>query len=190
MKKFLMMLLSCAVLAGSVNAMPARKSSTDLAVIKNGSVFKVVYQGGQTGTVKVKIFNASRTLVFTETLKNTDSFIRPYNFSSLAEGDYVIEVNDGRTKQVEKVSFTKGQIERFMSIHALKESPGKLMLIVPNKGDDVFTVRIYDSSGTLLFKHTASASGDFAMVYNLKNLNPKGSFEVTDKRGVVQSLSF
>ena len=56
----------------------------------NAETYKLTYQGDETGKVTVSILDENNRTVFTEVLRDVTSFVRPYNFSELAEGQYSI----------------------------------------------------------------------------------------------------
>lgn len=95
----------------AVGTLHARNSdrpvpSSNAAIMKQGSTFKVFYKGSKPVNVKVSIFDADHKLVFTETIRKIDGFARPYNFSNLPEGNYSIEVSDGHLREQEIVAYT------------------------------------------------------------------------------------
>src|SRR5436190_16928107 len=118
MKK-LFPLLALLIMIGSV-AMAAKsdnpKPTASVAVMKSGSTFKLFYKGVRTGNVKVTIYDSKNQAVFSETIKNLESFMRPYNFSSLDEGEYLIELKDQDGTQLEKISYHKGHVERLAKL--------------------------------------------------------------------------
>lgn len=192
MKKNLLAVIVMILFAGvvSANTIDGPKSPIGMAVVKTGSIFKVFYKGVKTGNVKLTIYGTRGEKVFTETLKNIESFVRPYNFSSLSEGEYIIELMDDAGKQVEKISYHNGKIERYVSLKRLVDNEGKYVLTVSNKGEDVLSVRIFDYKNTLLYSGTEKIVDDFGKVYNLNKVRGQIFFEITDKNGTVQSISY
>src|SRR5689334_12678949 len=77
------------------------KSPVGISVIKQGAIVKLFYRGEQSGKVKVTIFNEKGDVIYREILANTEQFMRPYNFSSLPEGAYTIELRDDQGRRVE-----------------------------------------------------------------------------------------
>ncbi len=72
--------------------------------MKNGSTFKLFYKGAQQSDVKVLILNDENQIVYSEKIKNTDGFARPYNFSNLPEGHYSIQIKDNAGIRTETVN--------------------------------------------------------------------------------------
>ena len=82
----------------AVAASPALLSVTASTA---ASVFNINYKMVEKGTVNISIYDKSNELVFTEVLIDVKSFVRPYNFSELPEGEYTIVVADKNGKQAE-----------------------------------------------------------------------------------------
>lgn len=191
MKKFLTLIVVLTVMCSAVNAneIDKPKSPVGTSVIKSGSVFKVFYKGAKPGDVTVTIRNAEGSAVYKETLRNVENFMRPYNFSSLKEGDYTIELNDEEGKQLQQISYHNNVASNKKLMNLLRV-PGteKYMLMVSNKGSEVLKINVYDSKNALVYSETAKINGDFAKLYNLDDVGNGFVIDVTDKNGNTQSL--
>src|SRR5688572_11120670 len=110
MNKFLTILVMLTVVCSSVvaNNIDNPKATTGMAVVKSGSIFKVYYRGLKRADVKVRILNEEGKAVHKETLKNIESFVRPYNFSTLREGNYTIELETEDGKQFTSIEYATG----------------------------------------------------------------------------------
>jgi hypothetical protein len=167
-----------------------KSSTTGMAIMKTGSTFKLFYKGAKAGNVRVTIYDNEGNAVFEETIHKMESFVRPYNFSSLVEGEYTIALTDEEGKLVEKVNYVNVKTKRLMNLVKVTGTKSKYMLSISNKGADALTVRIYDGGHNLVYQETERVSGDFAKVYDLKNLDKGFSFDVTDKNGVSKSFTY
>jgi len=78
---------------------------SQMAVIRHGNIFKVIYQSPYLSCVKVSISDENGQEVFKEELICNQGFIRPYNFAELPKGDYTIQLSNGSEKKMEKVHF-------------------------------------------------------------------------------------
>jgi hypothetical protein len=195
MKKIFSILLSLTLVVGVVRANDADpKSPVGIAVIKSGSIFKLFYKGEQTGDVKVKITDSRGSAVFSETIKNVESFVRPYNFSSLSEGEYTIQLDGHGGKQTQHVTYVsenKIMAPKLANILHVTGSAQRYMLTVSNKaGADVLKIKIYDDSNSLVYSETQEITGDFAKIYNLNNVGKNFTVEVTDRSGSTQWLTY
>lgn len=160
---------------------PGSTSTGSTLVKKNESTFKLYYQGTEKASVRVSIFNASGTEVFSETIHKTLGFIRPYNLESMGEGEYTIVTDNGTTKKSQKFNFERAAEVKAANI--VKLASNKYLLAV--KGQYVsgkINVRIYDGS-TLVHKQQSDVHGDFGQLFTLKNASNAINFEVTDSEG-------
>lgn len=164
-------------------------SSTGVAVVKSGAVFKVFYKSAKTTDVKVSIYNAANQVVFTEVLRKVDGFVRPYNFSSLSEGQYTIEIANGEERQIEKVNYASGRIEKLANLMRVAGEQNKYVLTLSNKNQQMITINVLNENGEVVFTENERIEGDFAKVYNLENMKGKFSFEITAQDGTTKTLS-
>lgn len=192
MKKTLSVLVVLMVISSVVFARRADNpgAAAGMAVVKNGTTFKLYYKGTQQMDVKVSIFDATNKIVFTEVLRKVEGFVRPYNFSNLPEGVYSIEIADKDGRQVEKVNYQKGKIEKLAHLLRVSGDEEKYLLTVSNKGNDAITVKIFDDSNSIIYSHKEDIKGDFAKIYNLERFSGKFKFEITDEKGGTKSFGF
>jgi len=189
MKKILALVFALAAI-GYVNAKGIDpKSPVRISVVKQGNVVKLFYRGAQSGKVKVSIYNEKGFEVFTETMRNKEHFMRPYNFVSLPEGNYTIELSDSNGKRFQNVRHSLSSGKRVARLHRLNNEQNKYMLSVPNSGTDALTVKIFDESNTLLYEGTEVVNGDFAKLYNLERIHGEPVFEIIDQSGKANRLT-
>jgi hypothetical protein len=191
MKKTLSILAAITIFSTALfaNNIDNPNAATGMAIMKNGTTVKLFYKGTKQTDVKVFIYNAANTLVYSETIKNVDGFVRPYNFTNLEEGEYSIELLGENGRQVERVIYKLGKVEKLANVMHVTGEANKYILSVANKGQDVLTIKIYSDKGVLLYSKTEEVNGDFAQVYNLDKYNGVLTFEVSDSKGVTKSLS-
>ena len=72
----------------------------------------MIYKAAEKSNVKLSILDNKGVLIFQETMRQTDGFVRPYNFVNIGEGEYVIELESGNSKRAEKIIYSTGKIER------------------------------------------------------------------------------
>ena len=189
MKKILFLLV-LVIAVGSVSANGIDpKSPVGVSVIKAGTTFKVFYQGAQSGTVKVSIANGKGDIVFSETMRKIENFMRPYNFSSLPAGEYTITIVDGNGKRSHNITHSVQSNERAASLSRLRDG-GKYLLTVPNVGQEALTVKIFDASNGLLYSNTEVIDGNFAKLYNLLHVSGAITFEISDESGKTNRLTY
>ena len=193
MKKITTLVFVFALIAvGVVNANDKDpKSPVGMSVMKYKNIVKVFYKGEQAGTVEVTIYNSKGNRVYNETLRNTENFMRPYNFSFLPAGTYTIELSDATGKRSQNVTFDKAEAELKRPAHLsrLSAEDNTYLLTVPNVGREALTVRIFNDQNVLLYQDTEVVEGNFAKVYNLNRLNGNHTFEIVDEDGKMNRLS-
>lgn len=190
MKKTLSVLVLLMIVSSVVFARRLENpgASSNAAVVKIGSTFKLYYKGSQQADVKVLIRDASNTVLFSETIKKSDGFVRPYNFEYLPEGDYTIQITDETGRHIEKITNKREKSETTAHLLKVSGTSAKYLLTVSNKEDSDVTVRIYDDSNNVIYNKIELVSKDFAKVYNLDGIPGQFTFEVTDATGTATSL--
>jgi asparagine N-glycosylation enzyme membrane subunit Stt3 len=178
-------LFSTLVFANGTDEPAIAKASVAVSNSAGSSLFKVFYQAGLKSDVKISILDKSGNLIFTEKIKSTDGFLRPYNFENLKWGEYeiVIESNDGKKSQA--VTYQGAKIEKYVNISKLAED-GKYLLTARSKEIDNINVNIFNQHNELVFSEGKKVDGEFAQVLNLKKLKAF-TIEVTDSEGLLKS---
>lgn len=190
MKKITLLLAGVLVSAFAFAGRPGEspKSVSGMAVVKsNATSYKLIYKSEFASDVKVQIFDQKNALVFSETIRKSNGFARPYNFESLAEGEYTIRINNGSSWLTETVDYRAGRVEKLAHLVPLKD--GRYLLTVAGKGEDELTVRIFDKEGETIYSKINKVEGDFGQIYNLGHLSGPFSFEVTGSNGASKVLS-
>jgi hypothetical protein len=163
--------------------------ASSVAVMSSGSnLFKVFYKSGKSNNVSLSIRNENNEIVFSEKLKKTDGFMRPYNFQNLPEGQYTIEVQDENGIQTEKINYGIVKIEKTVNITNVPSEDGRYLLTGFSRGADKITIRIYDAEGKTTYDETLQVDGEFAQLYNLKSLSRAFTIEVSDASGVLKNF--
>lgn len=194
MKKIIVCILSvlcCTLVFANGTDDPSKAGSSVVVLNSNGSnMVKVFYKAPRLGNVKISILNDQHELIFSETLRKMDGFMRPYNFDALPEGAYTIQIEDVFGKQVEKLNYHSVKSEKFVRLVKLPGQEVKYALTGRSQKEDDIHVRIYDASNQLVFEENRKVVGEFGEVYNLKNLSGSFTIEVSDSHGVLKSLHY
>lgn len=176
------------VFANGTDEPTASTSSVAVTNVSGSSAYKLHYTAYMASDVKVSILNQSGNVIYTEKIKNTDGFIRPYNFKDLVAGEYIIQVENAEGKHVEKVSYNAGKIEKQINIVKLTDA-GKYLFSVSSKGADYVKVNIFDQNDQLIHTQQRFVEKEFAEVLNLKSINGF-TIEVTDSKGLLKTLKY
>jgi hypothetical protein len=176
------------LLIGGITFANAFDNPSTMIVLKNGSTFRLLYKGAKQSDVKVLILNDENNIVYSEKIKNTDGFARPYNFSNLPEGHYSIQIKDNAGVRTETVNHETIKEEKTMHLLRL-DGTGKYVLSVPNKGEEDLSIMIFNDLNEVLYQSQEKISGDFARIYNLGDQARNFRFVVTDGKGLTKSIT-
>ena len=161
-------------------------SPTGMAVVRTGSTFRVFYKAPGQTNVTVSIYDEANNKVFSESFKESEGFIRPYNFENLKEGKYTIELKDAAGFQIEKIEYEK-KIEEKVAKIVILAGEEKYALLVPANGSKSLSVNIYNQNGTSVYSKTHAVNGDFSRLFDLDGLDAF-TMVVTDSKGLTKTL--
>jgi hypothetical protein len=167
------------------------KAGLAVVSIKGADVFKVIYKSETPSKVKLNLYNAESSIVYSETIESTEGFILPMNFKGLASGEYTLEVVDATGKRSEKISYGVVVASNDnIRVAKITETAGKFLVAVQNPASEQVTVKIFDSANNLVHNEKTQVSGNFAQIYNVKNLKGSFTFEVSDASGNIKTVQF
>jgi hypothetical protein len=189
--KFNALVIACVMMSfAAVAASPVAFSVTS----STANVFNISYKTAEVSNVRISIYNSNTELVFTEVLNNVASFVRPYNFSELTEGEYTIVVSNKNGTQTEKVNFTSNKINSIISVSEVANAENKYALNVTNNGTEDVYVRIFDNNSNLLHEQSVQVTGSFGLIYNLSKVKSTTgtsiTFEVSTESGKFEKITF
>ena len=190
MNKTLSLIAALLVITSTAFAKAPEEPASGISVLRKGELIKLLYKGEKFTDVKVYILNQDNEVIFTEKIKGTDGFIRPYNFSKLPQGSYSFELVDNlghhETKHIEYKNEVRKKV---MHVVRVGGTTDKFVLSVPNSGQSQLSINIYDDKGRMIHTEREQISGDFARVYNIKDHSGRVTFEVIDSFGKRNSFT-
>jgi hypothetical protein len=194
MKKIIVLAVSvlfCTQVFANGTEDPSKVVSSVGVMNSNGSsLFRVMYKAPSYNNIKVSIINDRQEVVFTETLRKMNGFMRPYNFDGLPLGAYTIQIEDSFGKQIEKVNYGLAKSETLIHLAKLSGEDTKYILTGLSTTEDEIQVRIYDSLHQLLYEESRKVVGQFGEIYNLRNLPGPFTVEVSDSRGILKTIRY
>ena len=192
MKNTLSILVLLVAIGSAALAMPAENPApaSGVGIMKKGKTFHVFYKAAKLSDVKIFIRNERNDLVFTETIRKTDGFVRPYNFTQLEDGEYTVEVIDCTHRQVQKITHGMKPSDKLAHVVRVSPTENKFLLTLPNKVHNIISVKIYGDKHQLVYEELLEITDDLAKLYNLNQINDNFSFEITDGEGNVKVLSY
>jgi hypothetical protein len=157
-------------------------------------VFTVFYKKPVTGKVKLSIFDKQNKLIFQEVLNHVGAFKRPYNFSNLAEGEYVFVLEDKNGKQEERINYQIRKVLTFVRVSAVVNEPNKYILNVVTNGKESVSIKIFDDLKGLVHEQSVEVNGSYGLIYNLNKAKSSSeanvTFEITSASGKVTTAKF
>ena len=151
----------------------------------SSNVYRVLFMGKSDAKTVINIWNAEKRLVFTETIKKVNAFVRPYNFSQMPDGVYTLEVIEGNT--VSKQLIYHGSVapsnEVPVDLNIVKVAPvtGKediYKLTIIQTGETKANIRILTADQKVVYSSAESFERAFCKLYNLRRMDKKATIEV------------
>ncbi len=189
---FLAVLFSVKAFANITDEVPSSASGFTIVNLNHSSIFKVIYKAAEKSNVKLSILDNKGLLIFQETMRQTNGFVRPYNFVNMGVGEYVIELESGNSKRAEKITYSTGKIERtgkVVNINKLAGQENKFVVALSMPLQDIVTINIFDEAHELIHSETHRVQGEFGQVYNLKKLK-SFTIEISDSSGLVKTVKY
>jgi hypothetical protein len=157
--------------------------------VKDGATFKLYYRGTDKNDVKISIRDENDNIVYSEVIKKSTGFVRPYNFSKLPEGKYTIEIADNSGTQLESFMYRRAEMDKIAHLQKVAGSQ-RYVLSMPKRASGNVSIRIFDVNSMLIYERSEHIAGDFAKMYNLEKFEGRFLFEVTDASGNATTISY
>ncbi|MGC3944481.1 MAG: hypothetical protein QM762_08185 [Chryseolinea sp.] len=189
MKKNFLILTAALLVTFGAFAGNKPTAAAGVAVVSNGTTLKLYYKAASESNVKISISNEEGQIVYTEKLKNTDGFVRPYNLASAPSGEYTIEVTDEYSTHTEKVTIGQQHKPELASLLRVTGEDGKYLLAIPSKEAKGISIRIL-ADDKVIYDEVMEISSDFAKIYNLKKVKGEVTFEIKDQKGNAKVVNY
>jgi hypothetical protein len=182
MKTKMLIIAAFCCMAGAANSTPSETSPTvDIVRKDTTSVYVVNYMGSKTGKVTITVKDNAQATVLVRSFKEIKDFSLPINFSSVAEGVYTVQIDNGIEKLDRTVNYTKDIATNYTRVENLGN--GQYLLTSSHSGKEKITVKVYNESNVKVYEEDKMVRGDFSMLFNLKNVTGQPYFEVSEKSG-------
>ena len=190
MNKTLSFFAALLLMTSTAFATTPDEPAAGISVLRKGELIKLLYKGAKPTDVKVNILNQENEVIYTDKIKGTDGFIRPYNFSNLPQGSYSFELIDNLgNREIKHVDYKLESRKKVMHVVRVAGTTDKFVVSVPNAGQSKLSINIYDDNGRLIYAEQEQINGDFARVYNIKDHSGRVTFEVIDGAGKRNSFT-
>ena len=194
-------MIVAAIMAFTAIASLADGNPAFVVIGQKPGTFKVIYKADEKSTVKINVLNSAGKVIYSETLNKISGFIRPINLTGMEFGEYLIQLDNGTEKRVQKVTYsnpvadarkitsTEDAKEIASMVHVSKMAEnGMYLLGIADAAGERLNVRIYDGGDNLVHSKTIRPDGDYAVVYNLKQVAGTPTFKVSDATGAVKTV--
>lgn len=179
-------IVSSVVLAGGIDN---PKAPSRIAIMqKDADHIQLFYKSNKEATIEVSIYDADSKLKFTEVIRKSDGFIRPYDLSGMKKGEYTVIVNDGTEKFEEKINTAERKSSLLSNVITMKRAGSFLLTVADDKAQS-FTVTIIDKNENVLHKHVESLNKQYSKIYSFSGEVEGLKFQITTDLGVSQMVN-
>lgn len=173
-------MVSSVVLAGGIDN---PKASSKVAIMKkDADHIQLYYKSTKATTIEVAIYDGANKLKFSETIRKSEGFTRPYDLSKMKKGEYTIVVNDGDDRFVEKINTLSDKSSLLTNV-IKTNTKGDYVLTVADDQAKSITIRITDRFNNLLLQQTESIDKQYAKMFHFNKDTADIKFSVTTDRG-------
>ena len=129
---------------------------------KMHGTYKLTYVGNGAQLVNVNIVDEAGNLVYSDRIRSTEGFQKPYNLSNLGAGNYTFEVIDAGGKTTRAITYKQPSIAAFAFA-----GTNRCRLIVADDMGQPLYINVYDAKGTLLHKDKVTTGKGFTKIYEI-----------------------
>jgi hypothetical protein len=155
-----------AIVAGMAAGANAQEKSVRLDPI-NKDHYQLTYVKEGVCNVLVEVLDKKGTVLYTERLKQKNSFTKPYSFQNLEFGEYSFKITDEEGVFVTKIK-RSDEINMVASIRKLAGEKAKV--IVKGEFMGPVSVNIFDKHSELVFDDYIDHESAFSRIYDLSKV--------------------
>ena len=144
-------------------------------------VFLIKYTGSKTGKVTVSIKDSKGNEIITRSILAVRDFSMPINFSSVAEGVYTIQIDNGTEKVTQTLNYTNETAPTFSHVTNLGNK--HYLFTASHAGLEKILIVITDGNGVIVFEENKVIKGDAAFLFDLTKVSGQPTFDVTEESG-------
>lgn len=147
----------------------------------SSGVYLVKYLDSKPGKVTVTITDSQGTLLVKRLIQNETGFVMPVNLSSVGQGIYTVYTDNGTEKQNIAINYNNDTAPTYSRIVNLGND--RYLFTTTHVGKETVTITIYDGNDAQVFQENQKVDGVFTMIFNLRDVPGKPSFEVSETSG-------
>jgi hypothetical protein len=159
-------LAAAAIVAGTVFGAKAQEKSVRLDPVGE-NLYQLTYIKEGKCNVMVEILNQDGRELYSERIKQKNSFVKPYSFENLEDGAFSFKVTDDQGIYVTTIKRTD-EVNMVANIRKIDEEKAKVMV----RGEFMapVSVYIYDRYNALVFDDYIDHEASFSRVYDLSKV--------------------
>lgn len=180
-------LVVLAIVAGTAAGAFAQKKSVRLDPVTK-DLYRLTYLNEGSCNIQVEVIDEDGTNLLSETIKQKNSFTKPYNFKYLKLGEYSFKVTDADGEYVTKIKRTD---DVYMVANIRKVDDEKAKVIVKGEFMGPVSVNIFDRNNVQVFNDYIDQEKSFSKVYDLSKVRSEDlRIEVVTERKLLASSAF
>ena len=188
MKKILLaaVILGLNFSANAITKEVVAKAKFKVTVDQQAKKANLVFLPSTNEKVVVKILNEEGKLIFSENIKSSSRFERPYNLSELADSQYTIVVEHANEVFNEEISLVSVNELKAVAFHASVKTlaDGKVALKVLQDGLNTVFVSVKNEEGNALYTTSITNEGSFIQNFDISSIKEAVYFEVKNNKEV------
>lgn len=193
MKKLtlLTVLLTVISAVGFAKATPVDSETSKFKIVAKSDVkFEFVYVAEEAGEVCVTIYDAKGNQICNNTVKDSKSFRRTYDFSKLEPGKYKVVVRnaDGTRNETINYKVKKAVLKTFVS--KIPDTKSLKLHVGAFNPERPVTVNIYNQNNKLIHTEAINNKTSFSKIFDLSETAAKSVNVRIVNDGEVQSFSY
>jgi hypothetical protein len=181
---FGLLILFSSVVFGGVTADP---SSTEVKVTQDGFTIKVFCKS-ESKSVKVSILTESGKVLFTETVRIKNGFVRPYNLKDLKVGKYLVSVEDEFGKTEKSIRLADAKSELLSAIVKFKDTK-KCLATLAGKNNPRALITVRDTRDKVVYEESIYVGNQSVKLIDLSKFQGRVVVKVTGENGELNSRS-
>jgi hypothetical protein len=194
MKKRVLLMVICMISSFSMFALgnpDAPLAASGISLVTKGSTVSLFYKAKETGKVRITILDKYSNEIYSEVLRKTKSFSRPYNLSQLPKGEYIIKVQDGDNTKEESIIVGYEPAEQIgFNVVRVANTKNKFLVTVGQYHHKNVRIRVYDADSNVLLDQNEKIGEDFAEVLNVERVSGKVSIQISADNGSSKTYNF
>ncbi len=124
---------------------------------------------GSTAILRIK--DTQGHVLHREAIRQSDAYMKKYDFSSLPSGEYMVELRTEEGTITESFDLKSGKAQSQYFKPAVQVAPGMIKVAFVNRIASPVSLKLYDRHGEVLYQETVSSQETFSKGLNVSKLS-------------------